>query len=76
MTEKDKESNCNNRGSAVFESSRDYSFTYSGFEVSPRPPTPPKELDDEDVKPTTIDLGQTAGRLCKFPLSFVYFFLF
>ncbi|MCP9264436.1 Reticulon-like protein [Dirofilaria immitis] len=30
-----------------------------GFEVSPRPPTPPKELDDEDVKPTTIDLGQT-----------------
>ncbi|VBB31770.1 unnamed protein product [Acanthocheilonema viteae] len=35
----------------------------SGFEVSPRPPTPPKELDDEDVKPTTIDLGQTAGRL-------------
>lgn len=35
----------------------------SGFEVAPRPPTPPKELDDEDVKPTTIDLGQTAGRL-------------
>ncbi|EJD76670.1 hypothetical protein, variant [Loa loa] len=34
----------------------------SGFEVSPRPPTPPKELDDEDVKPTTIDLGQTTGR--------------
>ncbi|VDP17050.1 unnamed protein product [Onchocerca flexuosa] len=34
----------------------------SGFEVSPRPPTPPKALDDEDVKPTTIDLGQTGGR--------------
>ncbi|VDK80440.1 unnamed protein product [Onchocerca ochengi] len=31
----------------------------SGFEVAPRPPTPPKALDDEDVKPTTIDLGQT-----------------
>ncbi|VDK72204.1 unnamed protein product [Litomosoides sigmodontis] len=40
----------------------DRSFDWSkqsGFEVSPRPPTPPKELDDEDVKPTTIDLGQT-----------------
>ncbi|CAG9531028.1 unnamed protein product [Cercopithifilaria johnstoni] len=32
----------------------------SGFDVSPRPPTPPKEYDDEDVKPTTIDLGRTA----------------
>uniref|UniRef100_A0A1I8EQI5 Uncharacterized protein n=1 Tax=Wuchereria bancrofti TaxID=6293 RepID=A0A1I8EQI5_WUCBA len=40
---------------------RDFnSSKQSGFEVSPRPPTPPKELDDEDVKPTTIDLGQTA----------------
>ncbi|VDK20345.1 unnamed protein product [Anisakis simplex] len=25
--------------------------------IAPRPPTPPKELDDEDVKPTTIDVG-------------------
>uniref|UniRef100_A0A914ZUG5 Ovule protein n=1 Tax=Parascaris univalens TaxID=6257 RepID=A0A914ZUG5_PARUN len=28
-----------------------------GFDMEPRPPTPPKELDDEDVKPTTIDVG-------------------
>lgn len=25
--------------------------------MEPRPPTPPKELDDEDVKPTSIDVG-------------------
>uniref|UniRef100_A0A158Q8V1 Methyl-accepting transducer domain-containing protein n=1 Tax=Elaeophora elaphi TaxID=1147741 RepID=A0A158Q8V1_9BILA len=42
-----------------------------GFEVSPRPPTPPKELDDEDVKPTTIDLGQTTSRSCEFSHSFI-----
>ncbi|VDN02391.1 unnamed protein product [Thelazia callipaeda] len=35
---------------------------HRGFELSPRPPTPPKELDDEDVKPTTIEVGQTMSR--------------
>ncbi len=59
--------------SVVFKSSHNL-FAYSGFEVAPRPPTPPKELDDEDVKPTTIDLGQTAGRLCKFFYSSVYLY--
>uniref|UniRef100_A0A915PQZ2 Reticulon-like protein n=1 Tax=Setaria digitata TaxID=48799 RepID=A0A915PQZ2_9BILA len=41
----------------------------SGFELSPRPPTPPKELDDEDVKPTTIDVGQTAPFGSEYPRS-------
>ncbi|MFH4983634.1 hypothetical protein AB6A40_010343 [Gnathostoma spinigerum] len=29
------------------------------FEMRPRPPTPPKTLDDEDVKPTTLNFRST-----------------
>ncbi|CAJ0568436.1 unnamed protein product, partial [Mesorhabditis spiculigera] len=28
-----------------------------GFETEPRPPTPPKDLSDEDVKPSVVNLG-------------------
>ncbi|VDN17377.1 unnamed protein product [Gongylonema pulchrum] len=49
------------RGFRIYESDIKVKLrALSGFEVSPRPPTPPKELDDEDVKPTTIDVGQPA----------------
>ncbi|CAD6186844.1 unnamed protein product [Caenorhabditis auriculariae] len=30
---------------------------HHGFETVPRPPTPPKELSDEPVKPSVLDLG-------------------
>ena len=36
------------------------------FETEPRPPTPPKELSDEDVKPSVVDLGPpTHGKFHK-----------
>lgn len=32
-------------------------FGHQKFETVPRPPTPPKDISDEDVKPSTVNLG-------------------
>ena len=32
-------------------------ISFSGFETEPRPPTPPKDISDEDVKPSLVNLG-------------------
>uniref|UniRef100_A0A8R1DWD4 Reticulon-like protein n=1 Tax=Caenorhabditis japonica TaxID=281687 RepID=A0A8R1DWD4_CAEJA len=32
-------------------------FGHQKFETVPRPPTPPKDISDEDVKPSIVDLG-------------------
>ena len=40
-------------------------FGHQKFETVPRPPTPPKELNDDDVKPSTVNLGP-AHHHCEF----------
>ncbi|CAI2354249.1 unnamed protein product [Caenorhabditis sp. 36 PRJEB53466] len=45
-------------GAAVGEAlTEDEIFGHQKFETVPRPPTPPKDISDEDVKPSTVNLG-------------------
>lgn len=53
-------------GAAVSEAlTEEEIFGHQKFETVPRPPTPPKDISDEDVKPSTVNLGP-AHHHCKF----------